>query len=94
MIDTSNIKKETSKHEEYAIQWFNDNGFTGKVLHQWVSETAFEVERDGVTDSFRLTYTMQDPRKCDIASYMEQFRKSFELKKQLVELRRLVHKEG
>ena len=57
MIDTSNIKKETSKHEEYAIQWFNDNGFTGKVLHQWVNETAFEVEKDGVTDSFRLTHT-------------------------------------
>ena len=87
MIDTSKIRKYTSDHEEYAIKWFNEHGFNGKVVHQWVTETAFEVEKNGVTDSFRLTATMQDKRKCNIKEYMEQFEKSFEMKSQIEKMK-------
>ena len=79
MIDITNLKKYTSELEDYAIKWFNENGFNGKVIHQWVSETAFEVEKDGVKDNFRLTATMMDKRKCNIKEYMEQFKKSFDM---------------
>lgn len=30
MIDISNAKYEFSKEEQYAIKWFNENGFDGK----------------------------------------------------------------
>lgn len=88
MIDVSSIRKNTSEHEEYAINWFNAHGFTGRVIHQWVTETAFEVEKDGVTDSFRLTATMQDKRKCNIKEYMEQFAKSFDMKCQIEKMKK------
>lgn len=87
MIDTSKMRKETTKHEEYAIKWFNEHGFNGAVIHQWVTETAFKIERDGVADDFRLTATMQDKRKCNIKEYMEQFLKSFEMKVQIEKMK-------
>ena len=88
MIDTTKLRKFTNDHEDYAIKWFNDNGFKGKVIHQWVSETAFEVEKNGVTDDFRLTATLQDPKKCNIKEYMEQFNRSFEMKCQIVNMKK------
>lgn len=88
MIDTSKIRKDTNPHEEYAIKWFNDNGFSGRVTHQWVSETAFEVEKNGVTDSFRITATYQSKDKCNIKEYMEQFAKSFAMKEKIERLKK------
>ena len=87
MIDTSKIRKYTNEHEEYAIKWFNDHGFDGRVTHQWTTETAFEVEKNGVKDNFRITSTNMYPEKCNIKEYMEQFNKSFEMKCDIVKMK-------
>lgn len=87
MIDTSKIRKYTTENEDYAIKWFNEHGFNGKVLHQWTTETSFEVEKDGITDTFRLTYTHRNPKKCIIEEYMKQFEKSFEMKVQIEKMK-------
>ena len=92
MIDISRIRKYTNSHEDYAINWFNNNGFDGEVVHQWVSETAFRVEKDGVGDTFRLTAAQQSPDKCDIKRYMEDFGKSFRMKVEIVNLKRQLAK--
>ncbi len=87
MINTDKIRKYTTEHEDYAINWFNEHGFTGEVVHQWVTETAFQIQKDGVVDSFRLTATQMDPRKCNIKEYMKQFEKSFNMKCEIERLK-------
>ena len=47
MIDISDAKYDFSKEEKYVIRWFNENGFTGKIIKQYVSKTVFEISRDG-----------------------------------------------
>lgn len=42
MIDTTNAKWDFSKEEKYVIKWFDDNGFKGKIIKQYVSKTIFE----------------------------------------------------
>ena len=32
MIDISNAKWDFSKEENFAIQWFNNNGYDGKIV--------------------------------------------------------------
>ena len=89
MIDTSKTDKELSAHAEYAIKWFESHGFTGKLLRNNTAKVEFEVEKDGTSDTFRLTATQQSPAKCDIKLYMEQFGKSFAMKQEIERLRRL-----
>ena len=86
-IDTSKTDKELSSSVEYAIQWFESNGFTGTLTVNNTAKTEFVVSKDGTSDTFRLTATQQDPRKCDIAAYMEQFGKSFSMKQEIERLR-------
>lgn len=54
MIDTANAKWDFSKEEKYVIKWFNDNGFNGKIIKQYVSKTIFEIEKDNIVDKFEL----------------------------------------
>lgn len=86
-IDTSKTDKELSSSVEYAIQWFESNGFTGKLTINNTAKTEFTVSKDGTSDTFRLTATQQDPRKCNIADYMKQFGKSFAMKQEIERLR-------
>lgn len=72
MIDTTNAKWDFSKEEEYVIKWFNDNGFNGKVIKQYVSKTIFEIEKDNIVDKFELP---QGIVFNSISSYMKQFEK-------------------
>ena len=79
MIDTSKAKWEISDEEQYAINWFNQNGFSGTLDRQYISKTKFTITKDDVTDKFEL----QSGTGYDIAAYMEQYGRSF---RQLCEL--------
>ena len=86
MIDTSNAKWDFSKEEKFAIKWFEENGYNGKIIKQYISKTIFEISKDGITDKFELP---QGIRFKNIKGYMEQYRKSWTL---LCELHRLREK--
>lgn len=72
MIDTTNAKWDFSKEEKYVIKWFDDNGFKGKIIKQYVSKTIFEIEKDNIVDKFELP---QGIVFHNISSYMKQFQK-------------------
>lgn len=76
----------------YAIWWFVQNGFYGSLITNNTSKTEWVVSRDDVTDNFTLTATQQNPKKCDIKSYMECFRKSFDMKCEIERLRSMKNK--
>lgn len=84
MIDTTNVKWDFSKEEEYVIKWFNDNGFNGKVIKQYVSKTIFEIEKDNIVDKFELP---QGIVFNSISSYMKQFKKNWDMICELHKLR-------
>lgn len=84
MIDISNAKWDLSKEERYAVKWFEENGFSGALEKQYISKTKFTVLRDGVSDTFEL---VQGIKNIQMKKYMEQYRKSFELKCELESLR-------
>ena len=83
MIDTSNAKWDFSKEENYAIQWFNDNGYDGNIIKQYISKTIFEISKDGITEKFELPQGMEFK---NVKGYMEQYKKNW---KMLCELQRL-----
>jgi len=76
MIDTSKAKWDLSKEEKYAIKWFNENGFDGELVKQYISKTKFTVSKNGVTDHFELPQGFEGMK---MGKYMEMYRKSFEL---------------
>lgn len=84
MIDTTNAKWDFSKEEEYVIKWFNDNGFNGKIIKQYVSKTIFEIEKDNIVDKFELP---QGIVFNSISSYMKQFKKNWDMICELHKLR-------
>lgn len=83
MIDISNAKWDFSKEEEFAIKWFKENGYSGKIIKQYVSKTIFEISKNGVTDRFELPQWIVFQ---NIKGYMDQYRQNWEL---LCELHRL-----
>lgn len=32
-----------SKEEKFAIKWFEENGYTGRIIKQYISKTIFEI---------------------------------------------------
>lgn len=76
MIDISNAKWDLSKEEQYAVKWFNDNGFDGKLDKQFLSKTKFSVSKNGVSDTFELP---NGNPKIDMKSFMQQYAESFDL---------------
>ena len=86
MIDTSKAKWEFSDNEKAAIEWFNENGFSGTLDKQYISKTKFTITKDNVTDQFELLSSYD----LDIKSYMEQYDKSFEQLKELKKLREAI----
>ena len=83
MIDTSNVKWDFSKEEKFAIKWFNDNGYDGKIIKQYIGKTIFEISKNGVIEKFELP---QEIAFKNIKGYMEQYKKNWEM---LCELQRL-----
>ena len=85
MIDTSNAKWDFSKEEKYVINWFNKNGFSRKIVKQYVSKTIFEITKDDISDKFELP---QGIAFKNIKAYMEQFMKNWDMYCELYELRK------
>lgn len=77
MINTDKAKWDLSKEEKYAIKWFNENGFDGELVKQYISKTKFTVSKNGVTDNFELP---QGYENMNIAKYMDQYMHSFLMK--------------
>lgn len=72
-MDISNAKYDFSKEEKYVINWFNENGFDGKIIKQYVSKTVFEITKDGISDKFELPQGIVFK---NIKAYMKQFMKN------------------
>ena len=47
-IDISGAKWDFSREEKYVIKWLEDNGFTGKIVKQYISKTIFEIAKMGL----------------------------------------------
>lgn len=95
MIDVSNAKWELSKEEAFAIEWFEEHGYTGKIIRQYISKTIFEISKNGTTDEFELPQGIVFK---NMHGYMEQFRKKLgcALRTRTFETRnkRLISSEG
>ena len=89
MIDTSNAKWDLSKEEKYAIKKLEENGFDGKIEKQFISKTIFTISKDGISDKFELTQGIVIK---NMAQYMEQFQKNWEMFCELQKLRELQNK--
>ena len=89
-IDISNAKWDFSKEEKFVIKWFEENGFTGKIVKQYVTKTIFEISKDGITDRLELP---QGVVFKNIKGYMEQYRRNWSINLELRDLRNKV-KDG
>ena len=76
----------------YATWWFVQNKFFGSLIRNNTNKAEWVVSKDGITDTFTLTSTQQNPKKCDIKAYMECFRKSFDMKCEIERLRAMKNK--
>lgn len=79
MIDTSKAKWEFSKEDKYIFNWLDKNGFDAVLEKQYITKMKVTVTKDGVTDNAEFVSGM----RYDVKSYMEQYRKSFELLRRL-----------
>lgn len=75
MINTEKAKWQFSKEDNYIFEWLDKNGFDAVLEKQYISKLHVTVTKDGVTDHARFESGM----RYDVKSYMEQYRKSFEL---------------
>ena len=88
-IDVSKTSKELDISLKKAIGWLNNNGFAGKITTYNTNKVEITVSKDGVEDILTLTSTVRNPKKVDIVEYMNQFGKSFEMKKEIERLKAL-----
>lgn len=91
-ISLGDTDKILSNSALYATWWFIQNGFDGILTVNNTRKTEWFVARDRVSDTFTLTATNQNPKKCNISAYMEDFRKSFEMKCEIERLRSMKNK--
>jgi hypothetical protein len=83
MIDTSKAKWEFSKEDKYIFDWLKKNGFDAALEKQYISKMKVTVSKNGITDNAEFI----SGTKFDVKSYMEQYRKSFDLLCELKKLR-------
>ena len=83
MINTKNAKWNLSKEEKYAIQWFDKNGYDGKIEKQYISKTIFTVSKDGFSTKFELT---QGLPKINMSDFMNRFENNFIMERKLAEI--------
>lgn len=88
-IDVSKTSKELDISLKKAIGWLNNNGFTGKITTYNTNKVEITVSKDDVEDILTLTSTVRNPKKVDIVEYMNQFGKSFKMKKEIERLKAL-----
>lgn len=77
----SNLDWDASPAEKYAEQYWQENGFTAKLLKRYQSKSIYEVSCDGMTRKEEIPYSVKK-----FGLFMEQFQKSWDM---AVELRRL-----
>lgn len=82
LLGKENQKWDFSKEEMFAIKWFEENGFEVELKEQFVSKTKFIVRKDNIADNFDLT---QGLKKMNVKQYMQQYKRQFEMLKQLKE---------
>lgn len=73
----------------YAIWYLNENSYTSYLTTNNTSKTEWTVTKDDTIDTFTLTSTNQNPKKCNIKEYMKLFEKSFAMKQEIEKLRRM-----
>ena len=83
-----NTDKELSESALYVVWWFNVHGFRGEIVRNNTAKTEYSVCKDEVTDTFTLTATNQNPKKCDIKKYMNCYKKSFDMKCEIERLKK------
>lgn len=77
MIDISKAKKELNECENYAIHWFSNLGFDVRITTQNSNKTEFDVTRNGISDTFRLTATRMYKYAADLELYLQQWYDSY-----------------
>ena len=82
-------KWQISRIEKYAEKWFAQNGFSFELVKQYVSKTIYLISKDGISEKFELP-----SEATDIKGYMELFRKSFELEKQIDQMKEQLAEKG
>lgn len=87
MIDLSGAKWDFSKEEKFAIEWLENNGYTGKIVKQYISKTVFDIEKDGVKTKFELPQGIVFK---NIGAYMENWRQNWNILCELQKLREQV----
>lgn len=77
MIDVSKAKNEFNDCELYAINWFDNLGFDVRIAYQNTRGTEFDVTRNGISDTFRLTATRMYKYAADLELYLQQWYDSY-----------------
>jgi hypothetical protein len=90
-IDVSSTNKDIDKSLRKAITYLVDRGFSGYLTKYNTSGAEFVLQKDGITDTLKLTNRTLNPNKVNILNYMKQFDKSFEMLKELTTLRKSVN---
>lgn len=75
MIDISKAKWEFSPEDNYIFRWLDENGFDAILEKQGINSMRVMVSKDGVKDNA----VFASGRKFDVKSYMEAYRKTFEM---------------
>ena len=73
----------------YVIWYLNENSYTSYLTTNNTSKTEWTVTKDDTIDTFTLTTTNQNPKKCNIKEYVKLFEKSFAMKQELEKLRKM-----
>lgn len=88
-IDVSRTCKQMCESLLRAIEWLNQNGFSGVITVDNTTKTEFKLTKNGVEDTLTLTSAMKNPQKINILDYMKLFNKSFEMKCEIERLKAL-----
>ena len=70
-----------------AIKWLVDNGFSGKLIKYNTAVAELMLQKDGITDTLKLTNTALNSNKVNILDYMKQFDRSFEMLREITVLK-------
>jgi len=80
--------KEKNHNENYAEKWLKENGFSYEIQKQTLSRTDWKVLKDGIEDILSIPRESGNIKEC-----MNQYKKNFELLKELQELRKQVKQQ-
>lgn len=88
-FDMRRTNKVLSDSALYVIWYLNENGYTSYLTTNNTSKTEWTITKEDTIDTFTLTSTNQNPKKCNIKEYVKLFEKSFAMKQELEKLRKM-----